>query len=929
MAPPAAVEAQSSDDRPPTLNLRLTPGHGSLTLQWRPLTDDPDGRTGVAVTHFEARYTKAPGGNAHLSSRDPNTTLLRVGGAGSTSHEITGLEGQTQYAVQIRAVNAAGHGDTRLGDWSGIVQAVTKDTFPPHLPELLSVARNFTLFEVSWTPPDEDGKPITRYDLRHIRDDAPDKSNSNWTELINIGGRGTTRYGLAGLDIELQHLIQVRAVNAFGPGLWSSSSRTQRAGPPDAPEITAVSSAPRAFNISWTAPGNDGGEPITRYDLRHIRDAPLGSSDPAGWTERIGVGGAGATSYQLTGLETGVQHLVQMRAVSALGPGSWSRGWHTPSAVLPDAPDIATTRLSAEGLNVTWRAPSSDGGAWIQYYDVRHIRADAADKSDSNWTVQERAWMQGRGALTYLIRNITPGVQYEVQVRAANGQGPGPWSLGEWSRDIEAPAAPVIIAGYTRHDAVFVLWRTPSEIGDPEITRYDLRYARADAVNQPSAAWTELMDIHSIEGPGYGIADLDTEVSYAVQVRASNLAGYGPWSESWITGTNPLPDAPTITDVTTRNDYLVVSWRAPSRNAEPGSARYELRFIHPDDTDRSDDRWRIRHDLGGAADGPFRLGPLDTTKPWDLQIRAVNAHGAGLWSESWISQRKVVPNAPTITEVVLGDRALTVSWAAPANDGGADIRWYDVRYIRGDEADRSDNYWTVRRQIWEGGVLESLSGPLQRTISHLASGVPYEVQVRAVNAVGSGPWSEGVIGDHPSCLRGAVAVGFSLVVTTEDSSLEDLASCVDERGITALYALHDNQYVSYFLGAPAFVNQSFHDLYAEGVPALTPLVVKSEQHATPDPGAGWSAEQIQSARSWPECFRGTVSDGFSFVLARGNTVQGTVACAKAHGGSSLYALDDGVWVSYMVGAPPFVNVSFIDLFPDGVPALTPLLVKRD
>ena len=410
---------------------------------------------------------------------------------------------------------------------------------------------------------------------------------------------------------------------------------------------------------------------------------------------------------------------------------------------------------------------------------------------------------------------------------------------------------------------------------------------------------------------------------------SQNLAGHGSWSESWISEPSKLPDAPTITSVTTRNDYLLVTWSAPTRNAGVGQVRYELRFIHPADTDRSDDRWWMRSDLGQPADGPFRLGPFDTTKRYELQIRAVGFEGAGPWSRSWISRSKVAPDAPTITEVVLGDGTLTVSWAAPDDDGGADIRWYDLRYIRGDATNRSDYYWNVRRQVWSGGILASVSGPLQRTIAGLDPGVPYEVQVRAVNSVGSSPWSEGMIGAHPSCLRGAVAVGFSLVVTTADETVEDLGDCARDRGITALYALHDSQYVSYIVGAPAFVNRSFREQYPDGVPALTPLVAKSDQHATPDPGAGWSDEQLRRAQSWPECFRGTVSEGFSFVLARGDTVQGTVACAEARRVSALYALEDGAWVSYIVGAPPFVNAAFIDLFANGVPALTPLLVKQD
>ena len=48
------------------------------------------------------------------------------------------------------------------------------------------------------------------------------------------------------------------------------------------------------------------------------------------------------------------------------------------------------------------------------------------------------------------------------------------------------------------------------------------------------------------------------------------------------------------------------------------------------------------------------------------------------------------------------------------------------------------------------------------------------------------------------------------------------------RAVSAVYALVEGEYVSYILGAPDFVNQPFHDLFADGPPLMTPLVVKSE-----------------------------------------------------------------------------------------------------
>ena len=102
-------------------------------------------------------------------------------------------------------------------------------------------------------------------------------------------------------------------------------------------------------------------------------------------------------------------------------------------------------------------------------------------------------------------------------------------------------------------------------------------------------------------------------------------------------------------------------------------------------------------------------------------------------------------------------------------------------------------------------------------------------------AASNGPPSADPFGDDledggqpwPECLRGDIAEGFSLVVY-EGGSVDELEACAQSREIAALYTLSEGEFVSYILGAPGFVTQPFRDLFAAGVPLMTPLVVKSE-----------------------------------------------------------------------------------------------------
>ena len=146
-------------------------------------------------------------------------------------------------------------------------------------------------------------------------------------------------------------------------------------------------------------------------------------------------------------------------------------------------------------------------------------------------------------------------------------------------------------------------------------------------------------------------------------------------------------------------------------------------------------------------------------------------------------------------------------------------------------------------------------------------------------------------------------------------------ACAGSRHVTALYVLDGGEYVSFILGAPELVNEGFVALYADGIPALTPLIAKSEGPPSPAP------ESDDVPEFGPDCLRGEIETGFNLVLHEGGSIGDLEACADEVGLAAVYVLDDGVWVSYILGAPELVNRSFRELFTDGLPVATPLVGK--
>ena len=111
---------------------------------------------------------------------------------------------------------------------------------------------------------------------------------------------------------------------------------------------------------------------------------------------------------------------------------------------------------------------------------------------------------------------------------------------------------------------------------------------------------------------------------------------------------------------------------------------------------------------------------------------AVNSAGDGAWSATATGTPQS-PAAPGRVPHIIGggsDGSIFVSWVSPADDGGANITSYDLRYIRSDADATIDGNWTILSAVTRVASFYYVQG--------LTNGVEYHVQLRAVNAVGPG-----------------------------------------------------------------------------------------------------------------------------------------------------------------------------------------------
>ena len=120
------------------------------------------------------------------------------------------------------------------------------------------------------------------------------------------------------------------------------------------------------------------------------------------------------------------------------------------------------------------------------------------------------------------------------------------------------------------------------------------------------------------------------------------------------------------------------------------------------------------------------------------------------------SEPPLAPDAPTVGRVVGSPNSLGVRWTAPDNTGRPAIESYDVQYRSPREP-----WWSMPPK----NVVDTAA-----TLTHLPRNTRFEVQVRAKNADGDGPWSEsgwGTTGRNTAPSFGATSTTRSVAENTE------------------------------------------------------------------------------------------------------------------------------------------------------------------
>ena len=665
--------------------LAVTSGDQTLELTWVA----PGDQGGSGIQDYDVQYSNDGGVTSTLSNESIESNAL--------SEEITNLNNGTAYHLRVRARNNVGH-----GPWSGWVSGQPATT--PAAPRSLTVTPGNRQLHVDWDiPPDNGGLPIDGYTIQYSNDNG-----STWNSWsIPADSQHLLHTIITGLHNGTAYEVRVKAQNQRGYGPWSDPAVGQPVGTPVAPARPVLTPGNKELHVGWDIPSDDGGTPVSNYDVQYSNDN--GST----WNEWDVSINSQSQETTITGLQNGMVYHVQVRASNSQGHGAWSAAALDRPAGIPSAPTRLTVAPRPNQLEVGWDQPLDDGGATIIGYEIQY-----SNDRGATW----RSWHLSSplDRLAADILGLNNGNTYVVRVRANNSQGHGPWLVSESTMPLGVPAAPTQLELSPGDRRLEVTWAAPADDGGSKVREYGIQYSEdAGTTWRP---WNAVINGQRLEET---ITGLDNGTVYQVQVRASNGQGDGPWSAWGESQPATTPAAPAPPVLTSDNRELRVRWGAPDNHGGAPITGYHVQYSG--DPGASWREWHISADAQPVLQ--TTIAGLENGATYAVQVRARNAQGDGPWSDSTLDEPVGVPTAPPSLTLTPGNSQLQVHWDAPVDDGGRPISNYAIRY-----SNDSGSTWIA----WDAPVDPQ---QLESTITGLQNGTTYQVQIRASNGQGAGPWS--------------------------------------------------------------------------------------------------------------------------------------------------------------------------------------------
>ena len=653
---PAYVTATTTTAAKPGRPRNLTAqrdGSTAIDLDW----DAPSSNGGSAITGYAIEISDDAGDTWDLLESDHAYTYYRD----------SGLSPGTTYHYRVAAVNRQGQ-----GPWSNEASARTTDR--PGAPTgLTATARGTSSIELDWNAPSSGTSGITGY-----RIEVSPNGASRWELVEETRSRTTTSYTDTDLKPGTTYYYRVAAIDGAGrTGDWSRVAKeTTAVAAPGAPRsLKATPGGPGGSTqiiLTWTRPSTDGGSPITGYRIEWSR------SGVSGWSVLVANTGSTRTSHTDPDLEPGTTRYYRVAAINAHDQGAYSDPAVGATRVAsPGAPQNLRARATGTAtIDLSWQAPSNDGGAEITGYRIRRRAGGGSWITIRNST--------NSTATTFEDTNLRPATGYRYQVAAVNSAGAGAWSFeaGTATRP-DVPGAPTaLVARAVGTSRIDMSWGAPASTGGAPILGYRVQESSDGGKN-----WKTIRTNTNSKATNFSRTGLPPAATRHYQVAAINAAGVGPYSNVTRATTDAtVPGVPRSLSATANGTSQIdVSWRAPGSDGGAAITGYRIEV-----SENAGTTWNALPTTSSTTYSHTGLAPASTRH---YRVSAINRVGVSERSRvASATTDATVPDAPTgLTATATSPTQIDLAWVVPGYDGGAPVTGYRI------EVSETGSAWTDLR----------------------------------------------------------------------------------------------------------------------------------------------------------------------------------------------------------------------------------------
>ena len=307
------------------------------------------------------------------------------------------------------------------------------------------------------------------------------------------------------------------------------------------------------MDLTWSAPPNDGGSPITGYRLYRGTNSNNRSSS-------VDVGNV--LAYQDAGLTNGQRYYYVVAALNAIGESLPSNEASAKPATYPGAPQNLQAIAGDTIVTLQWSGPTFDGGAPVTAYKI--YRGTTAGATSLLATV-------GGANDSYQDGGLANGQTYYYRISALNRVGEGPLSVEVSVTPASGPSvpdAPQNLVATAGNRAVTLRWSAPASDGGSPIENYTIY--RGTSASNLAVLISGSKSLSLFDG---GVTN---GVTYYYAVAAVNAMGTGPRSPA-------IPATPKGSSSNSDTTSPTISITSPASGASVAPGPLNVSGIAADD----------------------------------------------------------------------------------------------------------------------------------------------------------------------------------------------------------------------------------------------------------------------------------------------------------------------------------------------------------